>query len=73
MPDPTFDDIQPGGVESQAIPAEHVHNSLQDQIDILSSNLQGEIVARQALESRLAALESSFATAVSNPGGTRAN
>lgn len=44
------------GVE--AVPASAVHGSLQDQIDTLSANLQSEMVARQALESRIAALES---------------
>ena len=60
---------QPPDEPSQAIPAESVHGSLQDQIDTLSANLQSEMVARQALESRVAALESRFQEQAVPAGG----
>jgi len=73
--------------QAPSAPSEAVHGSLEEiqacfasinnltvQVDTLSANLQSEMVARQALESRLAALESRFsAPAVPPEGATRAN
>lgn len=54
---------------------EHVQSVMADkqsQIDTLSANLQSEMVARQALESRIAALESRM-SAPAPSGGELAN